>query len=172
MIDQKTFRYTASFDWSNHGFKLHLPENALPSSIISECRVKVGLVGNFQLPWNTRLVSGVYWVDHPHRLAKDATIEIQHCASIMDSSQVSNVHFVTANILELPFKFRIAKGQFAPNSSYGSIQFKESCIGVVAEPSVPNNFIAQVFFERMDTPNTWTVHFVIVKYLRMYTSVS
>ena len=170
MIDKTTFRYTGN--WSKHDFKLELPENALPSGEF-QVDVKVSFHGNFRFPRNTRLVSGVYWVDCPYRLAKDATIKIEHCASITDPSQESKVRFVTANILELPFKFRIAEGEFVPNSSFGSIRFRKSCIlGVVAEPSVPNRYIAQVFYERMDTPNTWTVHFVIVKNLLRYTSVS
>ena len=54
VIDHTSFMYTSraqSFEWLNRGFKLHLPEGALPPEA-NECQVhvKASLSGQFQLP--------------------------------------------------------------------------------------------------------------------------
>ena len=57
-----TFSYTGKpqhFIWERFGFKMHLPENALPSN--KECQVSVKASPSiaFQLPNDTELVSAV-----------------------------------------------------------------------------------------------------------------
>ena len=50
-----------NFQWKDHGFKLHVPENALPGSISEySVNIRVSLAGQFELPENYELVSTVY----------------------------------------------------------------------------------------------------------------
>ena len=95
VIDHTSFTYTGraqSFEWVDHGFKLHLPEDALPPEV-DECRihVKVSLSGQFQLPEDTELVSGIYWIATPHKFAKAVSIEIQHCSNTEHPSSLTYI---------------------------------------------------------------------------------
>ena len=70
VTDHITFTYTGkaqSFEWLNRGFKMHFPENALPPEV-DECRVyiKASLSGQFDLPRDAELVSGMYWLSSRH----------------------------------------------------------------------------------------------------------
>ena len=69
--------------------------------------IQASLSGNYQLPDDGVLVSGVYWLSlHPHveRFDKKVTISLQHCASDDDSS----ISFVTAKCTQetLPYTFK------------------------------------------------------------------
>ena len=63
-----------SFTWKDHGFKLHLPENALPSDV-TECSVRVSaaLSGQFQFPDDAELVSGIYSIHSSHSFTQPVT---------------------------------------------------------------------------------------------------
>ena len=69
--------------------------------------IQASLSGDYQLPDDGVLVSGVYWLSlHPHveRFDKKVTISLQHCASDDDSS----ISFVTAKCTQetLPYTFK------------------------------------------------------------------
>ena len=105
-----------SFEWQKYGFKLHIPKGTV-SAEHTECRVniKVGLAGQFSIPDELQLVSCIYWLSCPQKFMKPVTLEIEHCASLQDSSQSSSLQFIVAKCsqAELPYQFRaLEKGTF------------------------------------------------------------
>ena len=96
------------FHWEGHGFKVHIPAGAIrrERGRVTLC-IQASLSGDYQLPDDGVLVSGVYWLSlHPHvgRFDKKVTISLQHCASDDDSS----ISFVTAKCTQetLPYTFK------------------------------------------------------------------
>ena len=104
------------YHWVGHGFKVHIPAGAISEERgpVTLC-IQASLSGDYQLPDDGVLVSGVYWLSlHPHveRFHKKVTLSLQHCAS-NDNSALS---FVTAKCTqpELPYAFKkLSKGSFS-----------------------------------------------------------
>ena len=116
-----------SQDFKLNGLQLHIPEGVLPAKYTGgyEVDIKTGLVGEFQFPDNSELVSCIYWLSCSQQFLKPVTLQIQHCASIEDLSQL---HFVVAKSSqsELPYKFEVLeKGTFSQHNSYGSIDISQ-----------------------------------------------
>ena len=111
------------FHWEGHGFKVHIPAGAIrrERGRVRLC-IQASLSGDYQLPDDGVLVSGVYWLSlHPHveRFDKKVTISLQHCASDDDSS----ISFVTAKCTQetLPYTFKPLPGGSYDVSREGTI---------------------------------------------------
>ena len=134
VIGHTSFIYNGSaqsFEWIGYGFKMHLPENALPPGAeICEIHVKASLSGQFQFPERMELVSGIYWISAPYKFAKPITIEIQHCSAREEHAQhLLSLTYVVAECTQddLPYNFKILNGGvFSPSSRYGSINLTQS----------------------------------------------
>ena len=194
VIDHITFTYTGkaqSFEWLNHGFKLHFPENALPPGV-NECRVhvKASLSGQFDFPRDAELVSGLYWLSSRHVFTQPVTVDIQHCAQ-EDLQQQSRLAYIVASCSqeELPYQFKTLEGGvFSPNSRYGSINLiRFSGLAITSQPrprqSLVQKFSRKVrhtqvksYFSRLyyssSGINSWEVFFVIMWNLELHITVS
>ena len=195
VIDHTSFTYTGrakSFEWVNHGFKIHFPENALPSEV-DECRVhaKVSLSGQFQFPEDMELISGIYWIATPHEFTKYFTIEIQHCSS--GTKYPSRLTFITAkcNQEDLPYRFNaLTGGIFAASSQYGSINLTHfSGVGIASRSprhsslvqrlahrhhqglSSGKTYCARLYYSSSGI-HSWEVHFTIMWDLELHLAVS
>ena len=167
-----------NFQWEDHGFKLHIPLNALPEGT-PDCliNIKVCLAGQFELPDGYELVSPVYWVATPVRFTKPVTVETQHCANFSNPGQL---HFVRTNCTQksLPYKFKIIDGgTFTLGSKHGALSATHfSGIGVAKQvmPGEPScQYCAQVYFTVKHLQDHWYYcHFVITKDLEMCLAVS
>ena len=111
------------FHWEGHGFKVHIPVGAIrrERGRVTLC-IQASLSGDYQLPDDGVLVSGVYWLSlYPHvgRFDKKVTISLQHCASDDDSS----ISFVTAKCTQetLPYTFKPLPGGSFDVSKEGTI---------------------------------------------------
>ena len=109
-----------SFPWEGHGFRVYIPAGAV-SRRVTLC-IQASLSGDYQLPDDGVLVSGVYWLSlHPHiKFEKKATITLQHCASVEGDESLS---FITAKCTQetLPYTFKpLPGGAFSTND--GTIQ--------------------------------------------------
>ena len=97
--------HSHTLEWQRYGLKLHIPEAAVVAEL-RECRVdtKAGFTGQFNIPDDLQLVSCVYWLSCPQKFLKPVTLEIEHCASLQDSSQSSSLRFIVAKCsqAELP----------------------------------------------------------------------
>ena len=193
VIDDITFTYTGkarNFEWLHHGFEMHFPDNALPSTV-SECRVYVraSLCGQFQFPENMEQISGIYWIVSPYKFTKPVTVEIQHCAAKQDHLQnPSSLKFVVTKCTQqdLPYQFEILDGGvFSPNRRYGSIELTQfSGVGVVfqsvmqwlglrssqPEPN-PRCYCALLYYSSIGV-NSWEVYFTVIWDMELHIAVS
>jgi len=139
VIDHTSFTYTGqaqSFEWVNRGFKLHIPEDALPPEVNeAQVHITASLSGQFQFPEDAELVSGIYWLATPHKFAKPATVEIQHCS--LRTEHPASLTYVVAKCTQkdLPYHFNVLNGGvFAPSSRYGSINLTHfSGVGIASQ---------------------------------------
>ena len=113
------------YHWEGHGFKVHIPTGAISEEKmpVTLC-IQASLSGDYQLPNDGVLVSGVYWLSlHPHveMFSKKVTLSLQHCASVTDDSGLS---FVTTKSTqkELPYTFEALR-----HNSVCSIFNREQC---------------------------------------------
>ena len=146
----------------------------------AECKIdiKLGFAGQFRIPDDLQLVSCIYWLCGPQRpFRKPVTLEVQHCASIQDSSQSENLRFIVAKCsqAELPYQFRVLKkGTFVPQSSYGSIQVSQfSIFGITISRrySRLSQYYSALFYIQKGL-NWWHVDFVITLHLKGSLEVS
>ena len=198
VLGHTSFTYTGraqSFEWLNHGFKIHFPENALPSEV-NECRVHVtaSLSGQFQFPDDTELISGIYWIATPHIFTKPVTVNIQHCSA--RTVHPSTLTYIVAKCTQedLPYKFNsLSGGVFAPSSRYGSISLTHfSGLGVASRsprrPSLMQRLVRRRPQDESEISNvksycarlyyrssgilSWEVYFVIMWNLELHIAVS
>ena len=166
-----------TFRWKDHGFKLHVPANALPSGIPEYLvNIKTSLAGQFELPEGYELVSAVYWVATPGAFTKPVTIEVQHCANFSKPSQLRFVRTSCAQ-KSLPYKFKFVDGGlFIPGNKYGVLSTNHfSGSGIAKEVTSGEHscqYCAQVYFTVQHLPDYWYCHFVVTKDLEMCLAVS
>ena len=145
----------------------------------TECRVaiKACLTGQFSIPDDLQLVSCVYWLSCPKKFLKPVTLEIEHCASLQDSSQFSSLWFIAANSSQekLPYQFRVLEqGTFV--HSYGSIQVSQfSFYGISILKRIWMSW-SPTYYSRLHyiqkSVNTWDVDYVIILHLQAALTVS
>ena len=139
--------------------------------------IKVGLAGQFTIPDGLQLVSCVYWLSCPEKFMKPVTLEIEHCASLQDSSQSESLRFIVAKCSQakLPYQFRVLeKGTFAPRSSYGSIQVSQFSFFGITIPRIFHSlqrYHGTLHYIRKDV-NEWDVDFIITSDLEASLTVS
>ena len=154
-----------TYEWRGYGVKLHVRQDSLPADC-PQCRMEMraSLSGQYALPADCELVSGVYWVYCPVKLSKRATLEVQHCSTKRDG-----LSFVRAECTQeqLPYVFRKQEGGvFSDHSSYGSIELSRfSGWGIMLkslfrQPSDSIQYTAQVYYAN-SIRNIWTVLFMI-----------
>ena len=181
--------------WEGHGLRLHIPADALdPSTPPLTMRIQASISGQFRLPDDMDLVSGVYWISFPAKLLKQsATLELQHCAHLeqTEQSQQTYLSFVTSKCNQpLPYQFRpLPGGVFTTSSDYGTVQLdhfsgvaiarrkrrrnrrhskeqRENADDSIAVQSVGKKYVALTYFtQARSTRTTWKMHFTIIRNL-------
>ena len=83
--------------WEDHGLRLYIPADALDASTPTlTMKIQASLSGQFKLPDDMELVSGVYWISFPsEELKQPITLELQHCAHLEQTEQ-TRLSFVTS----------------------------------------------------------------------------
>ena len=187
VIDHTSFIYTGraqSFNWRTFGFKMHLPDHALPPGV-NECRlhIKASLSGQFQFPEDTECVSGIFWIASPFTFKTPVTVEIQHCVTKPEYLQhPSSLTFIITKCTQedLPYQFRILDGGvFSFDSQYGSIQLTEfSGLGVAFQSVMQwfnlknaRSYCARLYYSRIGA-HSWEVNFAITCDLGIHINVS
>ena len=143
--------------------KLYVPADALkPGTPTLTMTIQASLSGQYQLPDDTELVSGVYWLAFPRRFSQPVTLELQHCEH---PDQLSSLFFITAkcNQKTLPYQFQpLSKGSFSTESCYGAIElYQFSAFGVARRKRKRKRYIACIFYIPKAI-TTWQVHFTII----------
>ena len=157
-----------------HGFKLHIPADALdPTDRPLDLTITASLSGSFQFPDNQNLVSGVYWIAFPKRFLNPVTVKVQHCALVEHPDQLTSLSFITAKCTqkELPYNFRpLNGGEFSRDSCYGTIKMSHfSAVAVVSSNSL-RKYVALTFYIPQ-ARFTWLMHFIIIWNLKLYLKV-
>ena len=179
-----------TYTWDGHGLSLLIPADALKSNTPTlTMSIQASLSGHFQLPDDTELVSGVYWVAFPQRFHQPVTMKVQHCAYLEHPDQLSSLFFITArcNQETLPYQFKeLPGGVFSPDSSYGTIQLDHfSGVGVgrkkgkgkgkgrgkKGEEGEEKRYSAHTYYIPQ-AATTWLMHFTIVCDLELCLKVS
>ena len=117
------------------GLRLIIPAEVIkPTEFVHEYEVAAqGLWGGkFEFPKGSKLISGVCYVSVSSSsvLDKAVTVELEHCAVIIDERQSQYLSFVVADHKSAPpFKFKkLSGGHFFPNSQIGTISIKSFSI--------------------------------------------
>ena len=171
VVDEIEFVLTneaQSYEWTDGGFKLAIPHDALPVEA-APCRisVKASLSGQFGFPENSELVSPVYWIFTPKNLkfSKPLTVHVQHCGTV-ETKDDSDLSFVVAKCTQpdLPYKFKFLDGGlFIPNGSYGSIPVTHfSGLGIVSKLRKNCSYCARTYVANSGRDD-WRVYFVILR---------
>ena len=158
--------------WEGHGFKVHIPAGAISEERgpVTLC-IQASLSGDYQLPDDGVLVSGVYWLSlHPHvkGFSKKVTVTIQHCASDDDSA----LSFVTAQCTQktLPYTFNAIPGRFPSESGYGAVEiYHFSSLAIMAQKT---SFYAFCTYYISKFPKICEVHITVTPDLEEWLNVS
>ena len=117
------------------GLRLIIPAKVIkPTKFVHEYEVAAqGLWGGkFEFPKGSKLISGVCYisVSSTSVLDKAVTVELEHCAAIINERQSQYLSFVVADHKSgPPFKFELLPGgRFFPNSQIGSISINSFSI--------------------------------------------
>ena len=143
----------------------------------TECRIdiKAGLSGQFSFPDDSQLVSCVYSISCPQKFLKSVRIDIEHCASVQDSSQSSSLHFVTATSsqTELLYKFiELKQATFSPKRFWGSVQVSQfSFFAIIAKIFPQLRRYCAIFYYTKERNNQWWLYFFITWNLSGYHEV-
>ena len=158
-----------------------VPEGALFPADTSEIALRALVGGQFQLPKDTELVSGVYAFSVSKPLLKPVKLEIQHCVNLVTRDHTSYLSFATASIKQsttLPYKFQLQEGgQFNPDDRYGRISLPHFCLEAIVKSCPPidgspdNDYVGQVVYENRKN-NKWLTHFMAAKHLNILIEVN
>ena len=147
--------------------KLYIPADALePGTPAQTMTIQASLSGQYQLPDDTELVSGVYWAAFPRRFSQPVTMELQHCAYLECPGQLSSLFFFTSkcNQKTLPYQCQpLTGGVFSSNTSYGAIELSHfSGVGVARRKRKRKHYTGQIFYIPQANIATWLMHFTII----------
>ena len=110
------------------GLRLVIPAEVItPVESIYEVAAQGLWGGTFVFPEGTTLISGVCYisVSSSYELNKPVTVELMHCAQILNEKQTQYLSFVAAKSGP-PFKFEyLPGGSFSTESQYGTISLKK-----------------------------------------------
>ena len=185
-----------NYYWKGHGLRLHIPADALdPSTPPLTMRIQASISGQFRLPDDMDLVSGVYWISFPARVLKQpVTVELQHCAHLEQTEQ-TYLSFVTSKCNQpLPYQFKpLPGGVFTTSSDHGTVQlYHFSGLAVAtkkgrrtpshsrkqkrdtddknASQKVEKKYVALTYYTQA-TRTTWKMHFTIIPNLDLHLKV-
>ena len=163
---------TLAHHWKGHGLKLHIPADSLKSCVSTvTMTIQASLSGQYKLPDDTELVSGIYWVAFPQRLCRPVTMELQHCAHLEYPEDVCSLYFLTAkcNQKTLPYQFQpLPGGVFSTTSCYGAIDLCHFSGVGVGWRRKKKHYTAQIFYiPQISTLTTWLMHFTIFCNLKL-----
>ena len=136
-------------EWN--GLRLHIHAGSLPEGL-QHCTIfiKVSLAGDYEIPENTNLVSGIFWLRcEPQCIFnKPIIVEIQHCSAKRNLSKLKIVR-AFSDEKSLPYKFKPLGGGFNADVFYGAIDDMKgfSGVGVIDEnPDSERRYYNQLIY--------------------------
>ena len=120
--------------WEEHGFRMHIPQDALLPNETCLVFVKAIVAGLFQFPEGTERVSAVYAISSSLQFHRSVMTELQHCVQLDSSEQGKYMSFAVArhDPSSTHYQFQpLAGGAFQPNSCFGIIEQDHFCFWAI-----------------------------------------
>ena len=159
------------YHWVGHRFKVHIPAGAISEERgpLTLC-IQASLSGDYQLPDDGVLVSGVYWLSlHPHvkRFNKKVTVYTQHCVSDNDTT----LSFITAKCTQksLPYTFKSLAGGSFFKSGCGTIQCDRFSAVAVSASSISEYAFCSYYMAKQ--LNVYDVDITVTPNLKLHLKV-
>ena len=151
--------------WDKYGFEIFIPAGAFSTTKVVTLSIQASITGDYQLPNDDVLVSGVYSLSlHPamEKFHKNVSLTIQHCAS----SDRSSLSFVTADSTQdtLPYIFGpLEGGIFTDSEGHGVIEVDHfSLYGVAGEDSLDYS-ITTYYVPKKEVPDAYVAHIAVTQ---------
>ena len=161
-------------EWN--GLRLHIHQSSLPEKV-HQCKlhIKASVAGEYELPEDTDLVSGVFWLrcEPQCEFAKPITVEIQHCSTKRDLSRLEIIR-ASCSQKQLPYRFKPLGGRFDADTFYGTVEVKSFSALAVGEKH-PSSILYhnQIFYrDRGDSQPTHDIHITFVMSTELHINVS
>ena len=135
IVGEKNSKYSADkdqqFSLNEYGLNILIPAEVItPVESMYDVTAKGLWGGSFECPDGCKLVSGLYYISisSSSKLKKPVTVQLEHCAHIIDEDQTQYLSFVVAKFGP-PYIFKYLRGgSFSPGSQYGTIDLQEFSI--------------------------------------------
>ena len=180
IVDSVTFPVVpGNHKWEGHGLEISIPEQSVDTNALQKTMtISASISGQYQLPDNTDLISGIYWITCPHKFPEEhpVTLTLQHCATVKNLEQLNSLSFITAKCTQktLPYEFKeLDGGIFSTENCYGSIKLCHfSGIGVkrIKQKEDEKSYVIRTYYISQGA-NDWLTHIVMVCNLETHLEV-
>ena len=170
VISEKHFAVTGdnspfTLDWVQFGLHIEVPEGSLPAGHRTELHVRAIIAGNFILPPDCYLVSGIYQISSSEQFKKNVTLRLPHAAIIKSEDEASYFRFYTANCSSgPPYEFKeMEGGYFRPHSNSATIDVHHFCCITTGSKECPDQqYVSQVFYQS-NSVQDWNMVLAVTK---------
>ena len=156
-------------DWLKYGLHIEFPKGSLPSGRTVELQVQAVVAGDFKLPPECCLVSGIYWINCSERFEKEVTLHLPHAAIVKSVEEASRFRIYAAKCSSgAPYQFKeLAGSSVTPFSKSASIklhQFSYFCLGAIYNLlwSPRQRYYSKVYYKQKQL-HEWDIHVVVMK---------
>ena len=172
VISEKHFAVTGdnrpfTLDWVQFGLRIEVPEGSLPAGHRTELHVKAIIAGDFMLPPDCYLVSGIYQISSSEQFKKNVTLHLPHAAIIKSEDEASYFRFYTADCSSgPPYQFKEMEGgtflTFHNSASIDVHHFSCFATGAIIPPN--QQYLSQVLYKSLfKSGGVWDMVFTITK---------
>ena len=166
-----------TLDWVQFGVCIEIPKGSLPAGSTTGVHVKAIISGDFKVPPDCYLVSGIYQISSSEQFKKNITLHLPHAAIIKSEDEASYFRFYTADCSSgPPYEFKeMEGGYFRPHSNSATIDVHHfSCYTIGATTIRPNQrYISHLFYKSIsDSVKKWKMIFTITKDEKSFVEVS
>ena len=170
VISEKHFAVTGddspfTLDWVQFGLRIEVPEGSLPAGHRTELHVKAIIAGDFILPPDCYLVSGIYQISSSEQFKKNVTLHLPHAAIIKSEEEASYFRFYTADCSRgPPYQFKeMEGGTFTPFSNSATIDVNHFSCFTTGSNSTPNQeYLSQVLY-KPNSVQDWKMVLTVTK---------
>ena len=156
-------------DWLEYGLHIEFPKGSLPSGRTVELQVQAIVAGDFKLPPECCLVSGIYWINCSERFEKEVTLHLPHAAIVKSVEEASRFRIYAAKCSSgAPYQFKeLAGSSVTPFSKSASIklhQFSYFGLGAIFSyfGGPKQRYYSKVCY-KLKGLHEWDMHFLVMK---------
>ena len=168
-VDEKVFRITGdeecTLHWSEYGLQIDIPANSLSAGETTNLEVKAIIGGDFTVPCDCHMISGIYWIYCPMEFNNRVKLHLSHAAIIQSEEEVSHFKFHAAKCSSgPPYLFKeLEGGSFVPSSRSANIQLKQFSFFGLGGRKPRIKCCYNVFYKLKQPDIEWHTIFVITK---------